>query len=53
MIAQVVDTWTENNDDDEGDKFLASAHLAMEAIDGILAGNPAQARRDGFIRERE
>jgi hypothetical protein len=50
-IMMVVNTWTENNNADEGDKFLSDPHLAMDAIDDILGGDITGAVRDGFIRE--
>ena len=36
VIAFIVDTQVQNNEADEGDKYLSSAHYAMEAIEAVL-----------------
>lgn len=39
LISSIVQTQIDNNEADEGDKYLASAHYAMEAIEAVLDGN--------------
>jgi hypothetical protein len=43
LITKIVETQIENNEDDEGDKHLASADYALEAIDAVLIGNTSNA----------
>jgi hypothetical protein len=53
ILSEVVTTYEKNVDDDEGDKFLSSANLAMEVIGDILYGQEEEgirkAMRDGWI----
>lgn len=39
LIRGIVTTQIDNNEADEGDKYLSSAHYAMEAIEAVLDGN--------------
>jgi hypothetical protein len=43
LIQRIMDRQAENQNDDDGDRHLADAYLAIEAIDAIIndvTGNP-------------
>ena len=47
-IAKINQLWIDNTNDEDGDKFLSDATLAMEAVDSVLADvDPAH---DGNLR---
>ena len=37
-ISRIVAIQTDNNNDDEGDKYLSQSDYAMEAIEAVLGG---------------
>lgn len=39
LITRIVELQIEHNEADEGDKYLSSAHYALEAIEAVLIGN--------------
>jgi hypothetical protein len=48
-ITLIVDTQTRNQNDEDGDKYLSDAYLAMEAIEAVLADtDPGQ---NGALRQ--
>jgi hypothetical protein len=54
LITAIVDTFDENRNDDDGNKFLSSSDLAMEAIDRVLEdGDLTRLVRDGWFTEEQ
>ena len=45
VIAYIVDAQTQAQNDEDGDKYLADAYLAMEAIECVLNGTTSGALR--------
>jgi hypothetical protein len=44
-IARIVAIQTDNQNDEDGDRYLADAYLAMEAIELVISGQASGALR--------
>ena len=45
-IERIVTIWTLNTNDEDGDKYLSDAVLAMEAVESVLEGTATGSLRD-------
>jgi hypothetical protein len=49
MISRIVGIQTENQNDEDGDKYLSDAYLAMGAIEDVLDGQSSSAMIRQFL----